>query len=619
VALVGKFHLLDKFHVPGQVEPGAVALIARRLGARDMSGFLREVQRRNVLRAAILYATSVWALTQGVAALEPVVGAPEWAARWFLVAAVIGFPFWIAFAWFYELTPQGIKRESAVEPSESVARATGRKLDFWIIGVLALAVVLLLTDRFVGHGENSGTGVIAEKSVAVLPLVNESGDAKALYFSDGLSEAFINALSRFPGLKVIGRNSAFLFRNSKEPSSVIGAKLGVAHLLEGSVQRAGDAVRISAELINASDGTTLWSDKYDRPYADLFKLQDDITSAVAAALKTKLLGDNATRQTDRPPSGNVAAYNAYLEGLFYFRHNTEADFRKAIDAYNTAILLDPHYAEAYAGLSVCWANLAAELLTGAAVQPAFAKARKAADTAMSLDPNLAGSHNARGIVLLYDSDWAGAEAEFRRAQQLDPNNIGAKGNLSLVLKGLGRVDESIDLTRQLLATDPLRAGFYSTLSADFMAQGRLDEAEQALRKAIALQPAAESYHAFLTMIEILRGDAKGALDAARAEPAGYWRDFATTFALQIGTDHAAADAALKSLIAKYSNDGPYQIAETYALRKDPDKMFEWLQRAQTLKDGGLQQLLSDPFILTYRRDPRFAKLCQELKLPVPKD
>jgi hypothetical protein len=187
-----------------------------------MATLLVELQRRNVVRAAVLYIASVWALSQGVAQLTPVVGAPEWTARWFLIAAGIGFPFWIVFAWFYELTPGGIRRESELDAGKTVLRATARKLDFWIIGALSLAVVLLLTDRFMDRGANGTAVGIPDKSVAVLPLVNESGDPNALYFSDGLSEAFIDALSQFSGLKVIARASSFRFRNSKDPVTVIG-------------------------------------------------------------------------------------------------------------------------------------------------------------------------------------------------------------------------------------------------------------------------------------------------------------------------------------------------------------------------------------------------------------
>jgi len=196
-------------------------------------GFLFELRRRNVLRAGVLYAGAVWALAQGISQLGPAFGAPDWVTRWFVIACAIGFPFWIAFAWYYEITPQGIKRESEVAPDPSVTHSTARKLDFAIIGVLALAVVLLVTDRFVSH--KGATIAVPDKSIAVLPLVNESGEKDQQYFSDGLSEDLITALSQFAGLKVISRNSSFQFRDSSDDAKTIGAKLGVAHLLEGSV------------------------------------------------------------------------------------------------------------------------------------------------------------------------------------------------------------------------------------------------------------------------------------------------------------------------------------------------------------------------------------------------
>ena len=585
-----------------------------------VAGVLRELQRRNVIRAAILYVTAVWALAQGIAALGPVVGAPQWVARWFLVAAAIGFPFWIAFAWFYELTPEGIRRESEVDADRSILKATGRRLDFLIIGVLTVAVVLLLTDRLLRR-ENAPPPVIAEKSVAVLPLVNESGDPHALYFSDGLSEAFIDALSQFPGLKVIARASSFQFRNSKDPVSVIGAKLGVAHLLEGSVQRAGDAVRISAELIAVKDGAATWSQHYDRPYKDLFRLQDEITSAVASALKAKLLGgSNAPPpQSDRPPSGNLEAYNAYLEGNFYAHRSTSDDKRKAVAAYNTAVELDPGYAAAWGALGIAELNVAELSGSTSALIQALPQTRKHAEKALAMAPNLALAHNALGNILLDESNWSGAEAEYRRAAQLAPAFATAKANLAILVAGLGRPEEAVALTKQALKLDPLRPAYYLSLALYLTSLSRLDEAESAIRHAIALEPDGQDFYATLSSINVLRGNATAALADAQKEPAGGLHDTAVAQALQIGPDRAAADAALKNLITKYSDDDAFQIAETYGQRKDPDNVFKWLEHARAVKDEGLQDLLYDVFLLPYRHDPRFAKLCKELKLPLPKD
>lgn len=589
----------------------------------DARGLFAELRRRNVLRAGVLYIGATWALAQGIAQLGPSIGLPDWTTRWFLIAAIIGFPFWVAFAWFYEFTPQGLKRESEVASHESITHVTGRKLDFWIIGMLAVAVVLLLTNTFVwrkGAGVADVTNALSipMKSIAVLPL---SGEKDEQYFSDGLSEDLITALSQFGGLKVISRNSAFQFRDSKDDAKTIGAKLGVAHLLEGSVRRAGNTVRIFATLVNAADGSTLWSQRYDRPYRDLFALQDDITRAVAAELKARLLtAAGAVVQSDHPPSGNLDAYNAYLQGKFHDASDTEADDLKAIGFYDEAIRLDPRYASAYAGLSHAWTSHAAQFLAGTAMQQAYAKARTAADTALELDPNLASGHLSRAYLLQSaDFDWNGADTEFRRALQLAPEDGSAKFMWGVLLATVGRLEPAVRLTQETLVRDPLHTSWYGWLAQYLLPLGRLDQAETAIRKAITLQPGAAGQYETLAMIEIQRADYHAALRAAQMEQPGVWRDIAMAAAQQIGGDHVAADAALKTLIANQGNNAAYQIADVYALRRDPDQMFAWLDRAWALRDPGVSSLLYDPFLLRYQHDPRFAAFCRKVGLPTTTD
>ncbi|MFZ0500230.1 MAG: TIR domain-containing protein [Steroidobacteraceae bacterium] len=458
-----------------------------------------------------------------------------------------------------------------------------------------------------------------EASIAVLPLTIESGDATQQYFSDGISEDLINALGQFPGLKVIGRISSFHFRNSTEDAHSIGAKLGVAHLLEGSVQRSGEMVRVSAELVDTADGTIQWSENYDRPYKDLFALQDQITQAVVVALRARLLlGEHAAAQSDRPPSGSLEAYNAFLQGQFYFARGTDADVRKAIQFYTRATQLDPSYALAWSCLSMSWTGLSGLSFEGRAAQAAYATAREAADRALTLSPDLAAAHIALGyLLLLADLDWRGSEAEYRRALALAPNDGDARFELGVLLAALGEVKQAIELTRQALTSEPLRANWYNTLAGYFSGLNRLDEAEQAIDKAIELQPAASSFRETLAIIEIQRGDARAALAAARQEPPGLWQDVALTLARQIGGDRSAADAALKALIEKYADSAAYQIAEVYALRNDANATFQWLARAWSSRDPGIGYLLYDPFILRYRSDPRFAAFCRKVGLPVP--
>ena len=510
---------------------------------------------------------------------------------------------------------------SAVASRVPAPRGFLRRRTGVVNGTIAAAVLLIL--GYLGLERFNGARPIAPgaASIAVLPLANESGEANQQYFSDGISEDLITALGQFPGLKVIGRSSAFKFRDSKEDSRSIGEKLGVAHLLEGSVRKSGDMIRVTAELIDTADGSMQWSERYDRPYKDLFALQDEITRAVTAALKTKLLpGAHAAEQSKRPPSGNLEAYNALLQGSFYHSRKTEADLRKAIEFYTQATELDPRYALAWSGLSSVWTNLGEVFLEGAPAQVAYAKAREAVDRALALSPELAAAHVARGQLLHFaDLDWHGAEAEFRSALALAPNDGAAKQSLANQLATLGHVDQAIELTRQALATEPLRANWYNWLATYLSGLNRLDEAERAIRRAIELQPGAVGYYQVITVIEVQRGHAEAAFAAAQQEPPGYWRDSALALARQIGTDRSAADAALKTLIDRDAGIASVGIAEIYALRNDAKATFEWLARAWTSRDAGITSLLYDPFLLRYKNDPRFAALCRKVGLPVPGD
>lgn len=581
---------------------------------------LAELKRRNVLRAGALYIGSVWALAQGLAQLFPVFGVSDRVVRWIVVAACIGFPFFLAFAWFYEFTAEGLRRESDILPAESIAQHTGRKLDRGIIAILLLAVVLLITNQFVLYRDVK-TDPASNRSIAVLPFINESGDRDQQYFSDGMSEDLIITLSHFSGLKVISRNSSFQFRDSKSASKAIGIQLGVATLLEGSVRRVGNAVRVSTELVKASDGSTLWSEHYDRPYQDLFQLQDAITQAVASELRTKLLSIDATvmqTQNDHPPGGSLDAYDAYLQGNFYNDRQNEADYGKAIHAYQEAIRIDPQYAMAYVGLCNVWTSLSTNLFNRNVPLPkVYAHAREAIDKALLLAPNLADAHIARGTLLAAeDYDWDGARAEYERALQLAPNSAEAKAELGFMLSILGQLKQSIPWARQALASNPLSAGWSQNLAWVLAADGQLDEAETLVRRAIELRPTASDQFAQLTRIAIQRGDAGTALEVARKAPPSLWQDYALAMAQQISGDHVASDLALNAFIGKDGDVSPYLIADVYAVRKDPDQMFAWLDRAWANHDPSIQLLLSDAFTLYYQSDPRFAAFCRKVGLPV---
>ena len=593
------------------------------------TSILSELKRRNVLRAAVLYAGAVWALAQGVAQLSPVLNAPEWAPRAFLVAAAIGFPFWIAFAWFYEFAPKDPKGEGEIAAGDSRARRTGRRLDFGIIAMLSVAVILLLGNQFlwrkgITQAPATGSGQaktgIPQKSIAVLPFANVGGKADEQFFSDGLSEDLIDALSQFDDVKVISRSSAFQFRDSTEGAASIGKKLGVAHLLEGAVQRLGDELRITATLVDAADGSIVWSQRYEKPSRDLFALQDAITRAVADALKAKLPNKpGEVLQTDRPPSGNVDAYIAYQRGIAVMEHNSEASFRDAIQILGEAVRLDPEYVAAHAQVSIGWTSLAIQF-GGPEAPHAIEEARKAARAALALDDKSSIAHQAQAYLLQQvDMDWTGAEAEARRALELSPNYPTAQFGLGQASASLGRNREAAELTRQALARSPRQSDWYGYLGVYLTALGELDEAREAIRSAIDLHPGAATYYEGIAVIEIVRGNAEAALAAAREEPEGPWRDVAMALALQIGNDRTAADDVLQKLIDGHKDDAPYQIAQVYALRRDPVNMFEWLDHAWKNRDPGVSSLLSDPFILLYKDDLRFAAYCRKVGLPTTTD
>ena len=574
-----------------------------------MERFLSELKRRNVLRVAAFYAAAGWLLVQIATQVLPVFDVPTWTMRIVVVAVVLGFPFALVFAWFYELTPQGLKRENEIDRSQSITRSTGRKLDRWIIGVLAAAVVALLANQFVPHKD------ALDKAIAVLPLVNDTGDPDNEYFSDGLSEELISALAQIKELKVIGRTSSFHFKNTNEESKVIGAALGVGYLLEGSVRKSAGRARIAVNLVRAADGANAWSQIYDRTLPDIFAVQAEIAQSVAAALKVALLGD-ADKNPDAPSNQNVDAYTAYLQGRYYEQRYTAADLRKAIGFYDAAIRSDPHYALAYAALSTSWWALGD--ITGEDVAEANRKARAAAERAVAEDPNSAEGHAALGQILVsVDRNAKAAEAEYRRAAELAPASAGPKIGLASVIGDFGQIEEAVELLQQAVRLEPLSTNAHFDLARLLTSLGRYDEAAQSARKAIELQPGGAGTWEMLALVEAKRGDGEAALKAAAQETDPDWRAYAVALAQQARGDPVAADAALNALIAGHSDDMSFQIAAVYAFRGDADKTFEWLDRAYEKHDPGVMAIIDNPFTRELRSDPRFAAFCKKVGLPSP--
>lgn len=463
------------------------------------------------------------------------------------------------------------------------------------------------------------------RSVAVLPLVDAVGDADRQFFADGLSESLITMLSQYDDLKVIGRGSSFLFRGKGESPARIGAWLGVAHLVEGSVRRDGDDVRVSIELIRAADGSVVWTRRFDRPYRNLFALQDEIALAVAGALQVKVLHAMPSMiETGRPSSGNLDAYEAYLRATAEM--GAGGDVARAIASFERATRIDPGYAQAWSWLGFARTQSARGEPDRGAARAGYAQAREAIETALRLEPDFGQAHAIlANLLATADHDWNGALAEFRIALSLVPDNDPSHGAVSRLLSTLGKVDEAIVERRKYIAGDPL-ASFARVYLANLLASvGRLDEAEANLHAAIALDPqpspnVRDWYADRRSYLAILRGDAATALAEADSIRPGSWRDSARALALQIGADRPAADAALAHLAETGGQAGTtdaYHVARAYALRGDADATFAWLHRSLDRDESGIHYALFEPLLLRFRDDERFAAYCRQAALPPP--
>jgi TolB-like protein/Flp pilus assembly protein TadD len=586
--------------------------------------FFAELKRRNVYKVAVAYAVVGWLLVQVTTQVFPIFEIPNWALRLIVLAIIIGFPIALVIAWAFELTPEGIRRTEDVDLSaEGVSKS--RTWIYIIVVGAALSVGLFFVGRYtVGNSTKGGrslamAGSVAEKSIAVLPLVNTSGDPSNEYFSDGLSEELIAVLAKIPELKVIGRSSSFFFKGKSGDSAAIGQKLGVANLIEGSVRKQGDRVRIVAELINADDGRSIWSETYDRELKDVFAVQAEIAKSVAEQMKVKLLGETV-RPDAAGSSENPAAHNAVLQSDFYFQQQTAESVRQAITFLQEAVRLDPNYALAYAKLAQAWRQYAASFSTEATddTAKAYGQARRAADMAVSLAPDPVETRMAVGLLAMNpDLDFQAAEKEFRRVLQSAPSDAAAKNALSMALLAQGRLTEAERSCREAISLDPLLTTSRYNIGRVAVGMGRYKEAEELFRKGIEIQPHASRFHSYLVILDIIQNRPAQAMANAQLESEGFWRDYAVNLAQQAQSDRSTADAMLKDFIARYSNTGSFQIAVLYAVRKEPDEMFKWLDTAYATRDSGLTQLAVTPFFLPYLSDPRFTALCQKLNVQLP--
>ena len=449
---------------------------------------------------------------------------------------------------------------------------------------------------------------IPDKSIAVLPFVDMSEKRDQEYFSDGLTEELLDLLSQVPDLYVPARTSSFYFKGKSEDVATIAQKLRVAHVLEGSVRKAGTTIRVTAQLIRADNGYHLWSKAYDRDVKDIFKVQDEIATAVVEALKAKLLP--AQGLASRHRTANTEAYTQYLLGNQFRLRDTPGPNRLALAAYQKAIALDPDYAAAYSGLSDTEWRIA-DQSTGEAA--GYERAAAAAEKAIELAPDSPEGYWARGqLRSTYYFDWKGAQADVEKALALDPNFVQASVDEALNLATLGRLQQGIEVLRKSVALDPMSVLARRRLAWLLMHDAQFSKAREEINRVLDINPQGDSLY-YASQLEILAGRPREAL-AALPDDSNEGQHIARAMA-EYSLGHAAeSQRSLDFLLTHHANVWGYQIAEVYAWRGEKDKAFEWLERSYQRHDGGLTYLSYDRYLAHLRGDPRYQPLLRKLKL-----
>jgi len=581
--------------------------------------FFAELKRRNVLRAAAFYAASAWLFVQVATQVFPFFHIEEWVVRWIVVATAIGFPFAILLSWFYEWTPQGLQRESEIPPNEFITRHTGKKLDRWITAILALAVVLLLADRFVLHkdAETSAAPAVHGKSIAVLPFANLSEDKGNAYFAEGIQDEILTRLAKVADLKVISRTSTQHFKSSPENLPEIAKQLGVAHILEGSVQKASDQVRVNVQLINALTDAHLWADTYDRKLTDIFAVESDIAKTIAETLQAKLTGSEKS-SIAKVPTTNPEAYELYLKGRFFWNKRTAADLRKAIDYFNQAIEKDPNYALAYAAVAQSWLILPA--YGGGSPKECIPPAEAAITKALELDESSSEAHTARGMLLAgYQFDYPAGKKEYERALQLNPNDATAHHWFaSDVLGALGESEHEVAEMRRARDLDPLSLVINTNLGAALLRAHRFDEAIAQLRRTVALDNRFGYGRQTLGMALELKGQIPEAIAEYQAAIA---LDPSPTYLSLLGHVYGTIgrkEEATK-LLGQIQDTGksryvdPYYLAIVHLGLGDREAALTALEKSfEELNGNTLEYIRTDPFLDPLRADPRFEALAEKI-------
>jgi TolB-like protein/Flp pilus assembly protein TadD len=570
-----------------------------------------ELKRRNVFRVALLYAVASWLMLQVTDVGMSLLGLPEWTGRFVFFILLIGFPLIMVFSWAYEITPEGLKRETEVNRDQSITAETARKLNTAVVVLLVLAIGALAVDRLIPEAGAPAERTVAtvetpnvpvDESIAVLPFVNMSSDVENEYFSDGLSEELLNLLAKIPELQVAARTSAFSFKNVDADITEIGAKLNVAHVLEGSVRKSGDQIRITAQLIKASDGYHLWSETWDRTLIDIFAIQDEIAAAVVDALKVELLGEVPHARVTDP-----RVFELYLQAKAAHNLFTEAGFNEAIKLLTEALAIDPEYAEGWRQLGTTQINNVGQ--GHAPEDTGYAAARASSERALAIDPMSAEAHTNLGWLAMYaDWDFSAAAQHVGRARQLQPGNASVLNTYGVMNGVFGRLAEMRSLYEEALSVDPLTMSVLGNLAGANLAHD-LDRTDELIDKMREIEPDSYSIQFFTAWRALFAGNAEVAVDlfSEMNNADGLW---GLSLALwDLGRD-AEADAAIEEMVR--IDAGPTRIALAYARRDDNDKAFEWLDRAYEQRDFELVEIRMFAPFRSIQDDPRWEALLVRL-------
>ena len=594
----------------------------------SVENLIGELKRRRVFRALIGYGLAAFAVLQ---IIEPIMHGLHWSDEVlsFVVAGLaVGFPVVVSLAWIFDVNAGRVERAA---PAEGSLRGVGLALVLVGIGALAAApgvvwYFFLRAPRPPAATRDAAlrasldqappaSDIRARPSIGVLPFVDMSPGKDQEYFTDGLAEELLNLLAKVPGLSVAARTSAFSFKGKGATVGAIASALNVDTVLEGSVRKAGDRVRITAQLINARDGYHVWSETYDRRLTDVFAVQDEIAQAVVSALQLKLLPAQVPTTKDRR-TANPVAYSEYLLGKQLLIRSTRETSLAALTAFEKAVHADPDFAPGWAGLATARFWVADSAESTAAVSDGQRAALEAAERAVALAPGLGEALGVRGWLrgpLRWE--WEGCRADFERALALEPANAELWTHYANYLLATGRMPEAIAATRKGAQLDPLNGQAWDQLGWLLVVSGFREEGKAALLRSLELNPVQAYASAWLALLAILEGKPADALEPASRSTMPVFRLMYTSIALRELGREREARAALDEIVAKNSHDGAFQIAELYAHRGEADRAFAWLERARAQHDGGLTEIRASPFLRGIFKDRRYAAFLRSINLP----